>query len=381
MDRAAIYFDNAASSPIPGDVLEAMMACMHTCHGNPSSIHQEGRRARMMLETARRTMARLLDTQPANIIFTSCGTEANNAVLVSCQRDLGKRVFITSRLEHPAVLRTLEAMQKYSGVDILFVDNDVHGHIQLDHLEDLLKRYPGSVVTLMHANNETGTLLPVNDVSVLCGRYGALFHSDTVQTIGKYQMGLHAGCFDFAVGSAHKFHGPKGAGFMYVKEARKMLPFIYGGKQERSLRAGTENLCGIVGMARALEWSYSALGESVSHVTQLKETLKKGLYQMFPDVMINGDAGGGAAYFILNFSLPLHLETPIILSRLDMEGICVSSGSACSSGSISASHVLQAMRADTTLPSLRVSLSRLNTVGEIDTFLDALHRISRQSLQ
>lgn len=374
MDRKTIYFDNAASTPLPEEVMDAMMACMHACHGNPSSIHHEGRKARMMLETARRTIAGLLDTKPAEIIFTSGGTEANNAVLVSCQRDLGKTVFITSRLEHPAVLRTFDLMQKFSKVKVLFADNDLHGHIHLDHLEDLLRLYPGSVVSLMHANNETGTLLPVKDVAMLCRRYDALFHSDTVQTIGKYLISLSSGHFDFAVGSAHKFHGPKGVGFMYVKDARNMLPFITGGKQERSLRAGTENLCGIVGMAKALEWSNRSIEETKSHVAELKTYLKKGLYQLFPDAIINGDADGRAAYFIINFSLPLRLETPIILSRLDMEGICVSSGSACSSGSISASHVLEAMGADTSLPSLRVSFSRFNTLDEIDMFLDVLSR-------
>lgn len=372
MQKRKIYLDNAASTVVPQEVTEVVIQCMRDCWGNPSSPHSEGRKARAVLESARRSVAEMFGVAASGIIFTSGGTEAINATLWACCKDMGRKVFITSRLEHPAVLRSLEALSKHFHIQILYVHVDRLGHIDMDHLESILKQNAHAVVTLMHANNEIGNLLPVKDVSSVCKEYGALFHSDTIQTIGKYPIDFSAGIFDFAVASAHKFHGPKGVGFMYIRDPHHVQSFISGGNQERNLRAGTENLCGIAGLAKALAWVYSSSEETQSHMAALKAYLVKTLQEAFADVVFNGDASGSSIYSIVNFSLPLAMDTAILLSRLDMEGICVSSGSACSSGSAIGSHVLRAIGADPTMPSLRVSLSRHNTKEDIDELIKAL---------
>jgi cysteine desulfurase len=372
MQKRKIYLDNAASTVVPQEVTDVVIQCMKDCWGNPSSPHSEGRNARALLESSRRIVAGLFGVAASSIIFTSGGTEAINASLWGCCKGMGRKIFITSRLEHPAVLRSLETLSKYFHIDILYVHVDRLGHIDMDHLEDLLKQYSHAVVTLMHANNEIGNLLPVKDVSVLCKKYGALFHSDTIQTIGKYHMDLSSGMFDFAVASAHKFHGPKGAGFMYIRDPRHIQSFISGGNQERNLRAGTENTCGIAGLAKALSWLAGSSEETMSHMMALKAYLINALQETFAGVMFNGDAMGRSIYSIVNFSLPLAVDTAILLSRLDMENICVSSGSACSSGSAIGSHVLRAIGADPDRPSLRVSLSRYNTKKDIDELIRAL---------
>lgn len=372
MVKDVIYFDNAASTQVAGPVIEAMSSCMRDYPGNPSSTHEAGRKARIMLENARRSVASALHALPSEIFFTSGGTEANNAILWGCCKDLHRQIFITSRLEHPAVLNTLDALVRYMGVGLKYVNFDALGHADLNHLESLLKEHRGAVVALMHANNETGNLLPVKTVAELCMKYDALFHSDMVQTIGKFNISLPAHQIDFAAGSAHKFHGPKGVGFIYVAKGRSFKPFLTGGGQERGMRAGTENLCGIIGLARALEWSLKSLDHSMLHVQSLKEYLIKALREEIPGTRFNGDIGKHSLYSILNFTLPEGKGSGMLLPLLDMAGICVSSGSACASGASLESHVLAALNVDPNDPSVRVSFSRHNTLDEVKRFVDVL---------
>lgn len=365
MKRSLIYFDNAASTPIPGEVVEIMQACLAEVYGNPSALHEAGRRARIAVEQSRRSVARCLGLKPSEVFFTSGGTESNNAALWGCCKDMGKKHFITSPLEHPSVLNTLESLARHMDARVHFVDLGPDGHIDLDHLDGLAGQYPGQVVSLMHANNEIGNLLPVKDVADICRNHDMLFHSDTVQTIGKFQMDFQVLGMDFASGSAHKFHGPKGAGFLVVREGRHFKPFVSGGGQERNMRAGTENVCGIVGLARALEWMQDSMQENVFWIKNLRSLLLQSLQSEVPGLGFNGDVSGSCLYTIVNLSLPPGLDAEMVLPRLDMEGICVSSGSACSSGSMKGSHVLTAMGADPHRPSLRISLGKNNTTDDV----------------
>ncbi len=367
-----IYFDNAASTVIVPEVIDVMNECHAGLYGNPSAIHTSGRKARVVIEQSRRSIASLLHASPSEVIFTSGGTEANNAVLWSCCKDLHKKDFISSRLEHPSVIRTLEALVKYFDIRVHYVQHDPIGHICLDHLEELLQGIPGTVVSLMHANNEVGNLLPVKDVSGLCKKYGALFHSDTVQTIGKYDIDMSKLSFDFAVGSAHKFHGPKGAGFLYVRNGIPFEPFITGGGQERNMRAGTENISGIAGMAKALELAVESMEENRLYIEGLKVFLIASLKEAIPDIRFNGDAEQHSLYSIINILLPERADHDMLVPRFDMAGICLSSGSACSSGSSVGSHVLKALGRAPEDPSVRVSLSRFNTVEEVKRLVEVI---------
>jgi cysteine desulfurase len=376
MKRPLVYFDNAASTPIPGEVVEVMQACMMEVYGNPSSLHEAGRRAKVAVEQSRRSVARCLNVKPSQVFFTSGGTEANNAILWGCCKDLGRKHFITSPLEHPSVLNTLEALVRYMDARIHFVDTGPDGHIDLDHLDELAGQYPGQVVSLMHANNEIGNLLPVKAVTEICRSRKMIFHSDTVQSIGKFQIDFKAMGLDFASGSAHKFHGPKGAGFMVVREGMTFKAFVNGGGQERNMRAGTENVCGIVGMARALEWMQDSMEENVFWVKNLRNILVRALRKEVPEVGFNGDALGSCLYTIVNLSLPARLDADMVLPRLDLEGICASSGSACSSGSAKSSHVLTALGADPGKPSLRISLSKNNSPDEVMYLVQVLKEIT-----
>ncbi len=374
MDKAMIYLDNAASTPLDGMVLDVMTACQRDIYGNPSSVHGEGRKARVAVEQARRTIAGLMNVSPSEVFFTSGGTEANNAILWGCARDFGHRHFITSRLEHPAVLRPLEVLREAMDIHVHHVEVDPLGHIDTDHLAGLLRRYPGSVVSLMHANNETGNLLPVKAVAALCREHQAPFHSDTVQTAGKFNLDIDNLDIDYAVASAHKFHGPKGAGFMVVRPGKFFKPFITGGTQERNMRAGTENVCGIVGMAKALEVAHERMEEDQVHIAVLKKECIRLLREQIPGVTFNGDAEGSSLHTILNLSLPAGTDAEMLLPKLDIAGICVSSGSACASGTSKGSHVLEALGADPDRPSLRVSFSRYNALDEVATLVKNLNR-------
>ncbi len=376
MNKALIYLDNAASTPIDMEV-QAVMIDSFEVFGNPSSVHVQGRKARVLVEKARRTVAKIMHVPPAEIFFTSGGTEANNAILWGCALDLGFKHFITSPLEHPAVLKPLEFLRQFAGIQVHFVHIDTLGHIDLKHLERLLEEYPGALVSLMHANNETGNLLPVNAVSELCKKLRAVFHSDTVQTIGKYSMDLSQLGFDYAVASAHKFHGPKGVGFMAIRSGKFFKPFITGGGQERNMRAGTENLPAIIGLTKALEIAHRRMAEDREYISSLKSACIGLLRERIPGVSFNGDAAGSSLHTILNVSLPLDMDAEMLLPSLDIAGICVSSGSACASGSNKTSHVLSAMGVDTHRPSVRISFGRQNTLKEVIVLVDVLARHDR----
>ncbi len=376
MDKKLIYFDHAASTPMDIRVLDVMRGVAKDVFGNPSSVHEAGRRARVVLEDARRSIARYLQVTPAEVFFTSGGTEANNAILWGCARDLGYKHFITSPLEHPAVLKPLEAIQEQQNIQIHMVKVDALGHVDLDHLDDLLQKHQRAVVSLMHANNETGTLLPVKAISKRCQDHGALFHSDTVQTMAKFGMNLRDPHIDFAVASAHKFHGPKGVGFMVIRPGNFFKPYVLGGGQERNMRAGTENLHGIIGMAEALKLAHERMEADQQHILSLKKTCMEELLGRLPGVSFNGDASGSSLHTILNLTLPAVIDPDMLLPRLDMEGICVSSGSACASGTTKGSHVLKALGVDLQRPSLRISFSRYNTLDEVQQLVDVLVKVS-----
>lgn len=375
MKPPLIYFDNAASTPMPGEVVEVMQACMMEVYGNPSSLHEAGRRARVALEQSRRSVAKCLQVEPSQVFFTSGGTEANNAILWACCKDLDRKHFITSPLEHPSVLNTLESLARHMDARVHFVDVEPDGHIDLAHLSELAEQYPRAVVSLMHANNEIGNLLPVKAVSGICRERELLFHSDTVQTIGKFNFRFREIGLDFAVGSAHKFHGPKGVGFMVVREGLSLKPFVSGGGQERNMRAGTENVYGVVGLARALQWMQDSMEANTFWIKNLRDLLIKSVREELPEVAFNGDALGSCLYTIVNLSLPPRIDAATLLVRLDMEGICVSSGSACSSGSLAGSHVLTALGGDPQRPSLRISLGKNNTSEEVLRFVAVLKEI------
>ncbi len=373
------YLDNAASTPLREEVLDVMYDCMQHVYGNPSSLHEQGRKAKVIIEQARRSIATLMGVTPSEIFFTSGGTEAINIILRGCAGDLSRKHFVTSRLEHPAVLQCLDLLQTRTEINIHYVDVDVNGHISLKHLEDLFSMHKMAVAVLMHANNEIGNVLPMKAVSGLCRAYDVLFLSDTVQTIGKYAMQLYMPGIDFAVASAHKFHGPKGVGFMFVRSSHPVRSLLRGGSQERNMRAGTENVYGIVGMAKALELAHEQMEADQRHISDLKQTCMTLLKENISGIQFNGDAEGTSLHTILNISLPEGVDGEMLLPALDIEGICVSSGSACASGSIKRSAVLEAMDAEPNRPSVRVSFSRFNTAEEVHYFAEKLTAICQSS--
>jgi len=371
-----VYLDNAATTALDPEVIRAMVETMEQHYGNPSSIHAHGRQVKTLVEKARKTVAGLLNAAPAEIFFTSGGTEADNTAIVRGIIDHGITHAITSPLEHHAVLHTLEALEKNGAVTLSRVGVDAEGHIDLQQLEQLLKQHPRSFVSLMHANNEIGTLTDIEYVSALCQQYGAVFHSDTVQTMGHYVHNFQQLQLDFATGAAHKFHGPKGVGFLYVNHRTKIKPFIHGGAQERNMRGGTENVYGIVGLARALEICYANLEEHRRHIQDLKEYMIAQLQTHIPDVRFNGDiTPGNSLYTVLNVSFPCIGIADMMLFSLDIAGISASGGSACSSGSDIGSHVLTAIGADPQRPNVRFSFCKNNTREEIDFVVGKLREL------
>lgn len=369
-----IYLDNAATTPIDKAVIEAMLPMMEMNFGNPSSIHGHGREVRSAVERARKNIAGLLNASPAEITFTSGGTEADNMAIVRSIEKFEITHAITSPVEHHAVLHTLEYLEKKGKIKLNFVELDSKGHIDLNHLEELLRDNPKTLVSLMHGNNEVGNLLDMTMVGQLCEDYGAIFHSDTVQTMGHYRHDLQQLKIDFLVGAAHKFHGPKGVGFLYINSKNKIQPLIHGGSQERNMRGGTENVYGIVGMAKALEVAYSGMDEHRKHIEGLKQRMVTKLRQNIEDVQFNGDSDNleKSLYTVLNVGFPPSDEGDMFIFNLDINKISVSGGSACTSGSDIGSHVLTALNASLDRPSVRFSFSKYNTVEEIDYVVDKL---------
>lgn len=371
-----IYLDNAATTPLDPEVFEAMKPFMLEDFGNPSSTHAHGRKVRASIESARKKIAELLHCTPGEIIFTSGGTEADNTILASAVQTYGIKHAISSAIEHHAVEQTLVQLE-HKGLGLHLVNLDEKGHVDLDHLEALLKQYPNALVSLMHANNEIGNLLDLQKAGELCSAYQAYFHSDTVQTVGHYKHDLSQINVHGIAAAAHKFHGPKGVGFMFIRKDKKLKPFVYGGAQERNMRGGTENVYGIVGLAKALEIAYRDMDEHVRHIQSLKSRMIELLRQHIPGVTFNGDCANPdkSLYTVLSVSLPESEDNSMLLFNLDLQGISVSGGSACSSGAVSGSHVLGALYPESRRGTIRFSFSKYNTAQEIDTAVSKLAEI------
>lgn len=363
-----VYLDNAATTPMANEVIEAMIPVLKEHFGNPSSTHYYGRQTKALLETARRDIAKQLVCSPAEIIFTSGGTEADNMVFHIALNTLQVKHIITSSIEHHAVGHTAEFIAKMNDVKLSYVKLDSKGNVDLADLERLLEenRVP-TLVSLMHANNEIATLLPLQQVAALTKKYGAYFHSDTVQTMGHYAFNLEELGIDFITCAAHKFHGPKGIGFLYVNKRIASIPLIQGGAQERGLRAGTEYLAGIVGLAKAIELAYTDLEEHQNHVYALKSHMIERLNSAIDGMAYLGETSyEKGLYTVLNCSFPANNKAGMLLFTLDLKGVACSGGSACSSGAVQTSHVLQGIQSDATRPNVRFSFSRFTTIEEID---------------
>lgn len=375
---ATVYFDNAATTSLDPEVLEAMMPFLTAKFGNPSSVYSYGRETKLGIETARKTVAKILCCTPGEIFFTSGGTESTHTAINCAVRDLGCRHIITSAIEHHATLYTAEYMGKTGQTRLSMVNILPNGHVDMQHLEELLANSPEkTLVTLMHANNEIGNLLDVKKVGELCEKYDALFHCDMVQTIGHYPLNLKELKVHFASSAGHKFHGPKGVGVLYVNESIKINPMILGGSQERNMRAGTENLYGIVGYAKALEKAVSRFEQDSTYIGGLKKYMAEQLKANFDGVIFNGDTNGQCLYTVLNVAFPKTDKSDMLLFNLDMAGICVSGGSACSSGANSVSHVMKVLhngQAENIVP-IRFSFSHANTKEEVDYVISKLKEL------
>ena len=370
-----IYLDNAATTPIDPEVVEAMIPVLKNQFGNPSSIHSFGREVRSAIEQARKNVARFLNVSPAEIFFTSGGTEANNTVIFCSVRDLGIKHVISSALEHHSVLHSLQELEKKGKIKLSLVKLEKNGRIDLADFEHILKANPKSMVSLMHANNEIGNLSPIKQIADLCANYDAIFHCDTVQTMGHYPMNLQEIPVHFVTCAAHKFHGPKGVGFLYINHKIKIHPFIHGGAQERNMRGGTENVYGIVGLAKALEIASEHMSEHKEHILGLKRYMMSRLLENIPGIEFNGDPEGESLYTVLNVAFPPSENSEMLLFNLDISGIACSGGSACSSGSNTGSHVLKAVYGDVDRPSVRFSFSKYNTKEEIDVVVEKLKEL------
>jgi len=369
-----VYLDNAATTPLDPEVFEAMKPFMLEDFGNPSSTHSHGRKVRTAIESARKRIAELLHCTPGEIIFTSGGTEADNAILSGGLQTYGIKNVISSRIEHHAVEQTLHHLADLELITLTMVDTDGKGHIDLKHLESLLKDKDNTLVSLMHANNEIGNVLDIERVGELCAEYNAYFHSDTVQTVGHYVHDLGKIKVHGMTAAAHKFHGPKGAGFMFIRKDKKIRPFVHGGSQERNMRGGTENVYGIVGLAKAMEIAYRDLDSHTQHIKGLKQRMITRLKENIPGVTFHGDSANleRSLYTVLNVSLPESDENEMVLFNLDLAGISASGGSACSSGATSGSHVLGALYPGSQRGAIRFSFSKYNTEQDVDYAVEKL---------
>ena len=371
-----VYLDNAATTPVAPEVIDVMVPILTNDFGNPSSIHSYGRHVKGFVETSRKTIAKHLNCHSSEIIFTSGGTEADNMALYSSVHKMEVKHIITSRIEHHAILHTAEAIEKEGLARISYVQVDSKGNVDLANLETLLQTEEKTLVSLMHANNEIATLLPLEKVSQLCKKYNALFHSDTVQSIGHYPFDLQELDIDYLSGAAHKFHGPKGVGFLYINKKINGSAFIHGGSQERGLRGGTENVSGITGLATALDLAYEGLSEHQVHVQSLKNHMIDQLKKSIPDVYFHGEIEASKSlYTVLNVSFPNTEKTGMLLFTMDLKGVACSGGSACSSGALGGSHVLAGINSDANRPNIRFSFSRYTTLEEVDYALEMLMEV------
>ncbi|MCH8331997.1 MAG: cysteine desulfurase [Bacteroidetes bacterium] len=371
-----IYFDNAATTPLSQEVVDAMLPYMTEHFGNPSSIHAIGRETKNAIEQARKTVAELLNASPSEICFTSGGTESNNTIIKAAIRDLGVKNIVSSEIEHHCVLHAVENAEEKDNVKVYYVKLTENGRVNLEELDKLLKNLQGkTLVSLMHANNELGNLLDIERTSEICRDHGVYFHSDTVQSVAHYKIDLQKTPIHFITASSHKFHGPKGAGMMYINGNLKIEPLFFGGSQERNMRAGTENLYGIVGFGKAIELAYQNLEEDVKHIQGIKSYMIEKLQELNANIEFNGDYNGQCLYTVLNVSFPPNDKNSMLLFNLDIAGISASSGSACSSGSENESHVLQAIKADPERASVRFSFSKYNTKEEVDQVIEKIQEL------
>lgn len=368
-----VYLDNAATTAIDPEVIREMTRVMQEDFGNPSSTHSFGRQAKNTLELSRKSIAKSINALSSEIVFTSGGTESNNWVLRNAAQVLKIERIISSKIEHHAVLHVVESLKKEFDITVEYVNVMPNGEVDITHLVALLSDAKKTLVSLMHVNNEIGTILDLELVSRICKQHQAYFHSDTIQSIGKIQFDLQQLPIDFLVASAHKFHGPKGVGFMFVRKGLEIQPMLFGGEQEKGLRPGTESIHNIAGMAKALELSLAHLETNQQHISDLKAYVITQFQENFPGFKINGNAEG--FYNIVNIQLPFSEDkTAMILFHLDMKGISVSRGSACQSGSVKPSHVLAEILSDDAVrkPSLRISFSSENSKADIDYLIVAL---------
>lgn len=369
----SIYFDNAATTPLHPEVIEEMTQVLHHDYGNPSSIHHLGRKAKSLVEKSRKTVAGIINASISEIFFTSSATESNNMVLKNAVKDLGVRRIISTPIEHHCVLHSLDQLASQKSCEIVFLEVDHLGSIDLNQLKILLQDQSSkTLVSVMHGNNEIGTMANIDQIGHLCQEYGALFHSDTVQTIGKYPIDVAKSHINFLSGSAHKFHGPKGCGFVYISNQNIISPFLLGGSQERNMRAGTENVAGIVGLAKALELSHSKMVENHSKIISLRQLFKTQLDINFADIKYNGPQENLFMAHVLSVSFPAHPKAEMLVMNLDIAGICASSGSACSSGIEEDSHVLQAIGHPKDRKTIRFSFSPFNTEDEVMTAIEKM---------
>ena len=369
-----VYLDNAATTALDPEVFEAMKPFLLEDFGNPSSTHAHGRKVRAAIESSRKKVAELLNCTPGEIIFTSGGTEADNTLIISGLQTNGIKHAISTPIEHHAVLHTLNLLEKQGVIQLHWVHLDENGNVDLDHLERLLKEYPGALVSLMHANNEIGNLLNIERASELADEHKAFFHSDTVQTMGHYHHDMKKLHLCGMTAAAHKFHGPKGVGFMYIRKDRKISQLMHGGSQERNMRGGTENTYGIIGLAKALEIAYRDMSEHETYIKGLKSRMIEKLKETIPGVLFNGDSAHleKSLYTVLNVSLPESEENEMLLFNLDLQGISASGGSACSSGANTGSHVLGALYPNSKRGAVRFSFSKYNKPEEIDFVVERL---------
>ncbi len=371
-----VYFDNAATTSIDTEVLEAMMPYLTEHFGNPSTQYSFGRDTRAAIEEARKVIAQLINAQPGEIVFTSGATEANNTIIKSAVNYLGVQRIITSPIEHHCVENAVDYCSNELNIETVFVQIDKNGNVDLEDLENKLKSSDKkTLVTLMHANNEIGTLLDIEKVGALCQQYHALFHSDTVQTFAHFPIDVQRMHLDFMSGAAHKFHGPKGAGFLYMRKQNKLQPLIHGGGQERGMRSGTENVYGIVGMGAAAKKAYANLAQDKATILAIKNYFIQQLKDTFSDIDFNGNTDDRSLYTVLNVSFPPNDKSALLLFMLDMEGVCCSGGSACGSGASAGSHVIRALKKDENRVSIRFSFSKFSTKEEVDFVIEKLKKI------
>ena len=371
MDR--IYFDNAATTTLDPKVLETMMPYLTQHFGNPSSIYSYGRESRLAIENARKSVAKILNAHPSEIFFTSGGTESSNTAIITAVRDLGCKNIISSKIENHATLHTVEHLHQQGEASLNYVKLLEDGHIDMHDLETLLaSASEKTLVTLMHANNEIGNILDIDTVGELCKKYDAIFHSDTVQTVGHFPFDLRNTHVHFITGAGHKFHGPKGVGILYINENITIKPFVHGGSQERNMRAGTENLYGIVGFSKALQLATEHYESDSIYIQSLKLYMSEQLKLKFDSISFNGDVFGKSLYTVLSVNFPKTEKSEMILFNLDINKICASGGSACTSGADAGSHVIRAINNNPNQVTVRFSFCKNNTKAEIDTVINKL---------